>query len=234
MGATDGGMNLLRGDEMKILVACEYSGTVRDAFTVKGHDATSCDILPTETDGKHYQGDVRNIINDDWDMIITFPPCTDLAVSGARWFKEKQADGRQQASIDFFMLFANSDCPKISIENPVGIMSTKWRKPDQIVQPWMFGDDANKKTCLWLKGLPLLEPTKTAEFKKYRCKCGHVFGVALGKYGCPNCCGEHIAVPLWSNQTPSGQNKLGPSPERAKLRSKTYHGIADAMANQWG
>ena len=154
---------------MKILIACEYSGRVRDAFTARGHYAVSCDLIPTESFGEHIEGDVLTIINNPmWDMIVAFPPCTDLAVSGARWFKEKQADGRQQASIDFFMAIANAPCDKIAIENPVGIMSTKWRKPDQIIQPWWFGHGETKATCLWLKGLPKLKPTNIVEGRENR------------------------------------------------------------------
>lgn len=144
---------------MKILVACEYSGKVRDAFAAKGHDVMSCDILPTERKGNHYEGSVFDILDNDWDMLIGFPPCTHLASSGARWFKEKIADGRQQEGIDFFMALANAPIEKICLENPVGIMSTKFRKPDQIIQPWMFGHGETKATCLWLKGLPELVPT---------------------------------------------------------------------------
>jgi len=183
---------------MKILIACEYSGRVREAFKVKGHDVTSCDILPTEIPGNHYQGDIRDILHEEWDMIIAFPPCNDLAVSGARWFKEKQKDGRQQNSIEFFMMFADHPCEKIAIENPIGIMSSKWRKPDQIVQRWQFGHGETKATCLWLKGLPKLEPTKIVEGREQR---------------------------IW---------KLPPTKDRAKLRSLTFQGIADAMAEQWG
>jgi len=153
---------------MNILVACEYSGAVRDELTKMGHNAWSCDLLPSETGGKHYIGDVLDKLYQDWDAIIAFPPCTDLCVSGARWFKEKQADGRQQAAIDFFMLFANHFCPRIAIENPVGIMSSRWRKPDQIIQPWMFGHGETKATCLWLKGLPKLTPTNVVEGRDNR------------------------------------------------------------------
>ena len=183
---------------MKILVACEYSGKVRDAFIEAGHDAVSCDILPTEKPGPHYKGDVRDILYDGWDMLIGFPPCTHLASSGARWFKEKQADGRQQDGIDFFMLLANSGIPKIALENPVGIMSSRYRKPDQIIQPWQYGHGETKATCLWLKNLPLLQPTCVVEGREPR---------------------------MW---------KLSPSKDRAKIRSETYQGIADAMALQWG
>jgi site-specific DNA-cytosine methylase len=182
---------------MKILIACEYSGIVREAFKLKGHDVTSCDLLPTEIEGSHYQGDLFDIIEEEWDMIIAFPPCTDLSVSGARHFKEKIADGRQQKSIEFFLRIANNKCPRIAIENPIGIMSTKFRKPDQIIQPWMFGHGETKATCLWLKGLPLLTPTNVVEGREQR---------------------------IW---------KMPPSKDRAKLRSKTYQGIADAMAEKW-
>ena len=153
---------------MKVLIACEESGVVREAFKRMGHDAWSCDILPTRIPGQHYQGDVRYVIlDDDWDLVIAFPPCTDLAVSGARWFKEKQADGRQQKAIDFFMFFANLDC-SYAIENPIGIMSTRWRKPDQIIQPWQFGHGETKATCLWLNGLPPLTPTNIVEGREQR------------------------------------------------------------------
>lgn len=196
---------------MKILIACEYSGIVRDTFLDKGHDAISCDLLPTDQPGPHYQGDVLNIINGDWDMIIAFPPCTHLAVSGARWFKQKVVDGRQQQGIDFFMLFANHFCPKIAIENPVGIMSTQWRKPDQIIQPWQFGDEASKTTCLWLKGLPLLQATNIVNK-------GEMVTYASGR-----------TMPKWYADA-----WCLPKEQRSKLRSKTYLGIAQAMANQWG
>lgn len=191
---------------MKILVACEESQVVTQAFRKKGHEAYSCDIIPTSGTYPewHYHGDALEALKmQDWDMVIAFPPCTDLAVSGARYFAEKRADGRQQKSIDFFMEFTKLEC-KWAIENPVGIMSTHYRKPDQIIQPWQFGHDASKKTCLWLNDLPKLEPT------------------------------DIIIKDLYANQTPSGQNNLGPSKDRAKLRSKTYQGIADAMADQWG
>jgi len=184
----------------KVLVACEYSGRVRDAFAAYGHSAVSCDLLPCEgrEDLEHYQGDIRDILYDSWDCVLSFPPCTHLASSGARWFKEKQADGRQQEGIDFFKLFTELDhIPYTAIENPVGIMSTHYRKPDQIIQPWMFGHPETKATCLWLKGLPLLVPTNVVEGREPR---------------------------IW---------KLPPSEERAKLRSLTYQGIADAMAQQW-
>ena len=183
---------------MKILVACEYSGRVRDAFIGAGHDAVSCDILPTEKPGPHHQGSVLDILNDGWDMMIAFPPCTHLASSGARWFAEKRADGRQQEGVDFFMRMINAPIERIAIENPIGIMSRTYRKPDQIIQPWQYGHGETKATCLWLKNLPLLQPTRVVEGREPR---------------------------MW---------KLPPSKDRAKIRSETYQGIADAMASQWG
>jgi site-specific DNA-cytosine methylase len=183
---------------MKVLVACESSGVVRDAFRALGHDALSCDLLPADNGGPHYQGDVRDILGEGWDMVLAFPPCTHLAVSGARHFAQKRADGRQQEGIDFFMLFARLDCPRVAIENPVGIMSTHYRKPDQIIQPWQFGHGETKATCLWLKGLPKLLPTNIVEGREARI------------------------------------HRMPPSPTRWKERSKTYPGIAQAMAQQWG
>jgi len=183
---------------MKILIACEYSGSVRDAFIAKGHTAISCDILPSESDkGEHFQGDVNDILMDKWDMIIAFPPCTHLAVSGARWFPEKQKDYRQQKAIVFFLQLALAPVSKIVIENPIGIMSTLWRKPDQIIQPWQFGHGETKATCLWLKGLPKLTPTDIVEGRENRI------------------------------------HRMPPSKDRSKLRSKTFEGIAKAMAEQW-
>jgi hypothetical protein len=190
---------------MKILVACEFSGIVRDAFLKKGHNAFSCDLIPSERGGPHYTGDVLNILMEGWDMMIAFPPCTHLCVSGARWFKDKQEEQRE--AIIFFMKLVNAPIEKIAIENPVGIMSTLYRKPDQIIQPWQFGHNESKKTCLWLKNLPLLKPTNILSLPE----CGY-----------------------WDNQTPSGQNKLRPSSDRGKERSRTYEGIAEAMASQWG
>jgi len=191
---------------MKVLVACEYSGTVRDAFIKRGHDAVSCDILPTDSPGPHYQGDVRDILNDGWDIMIAHPPCTHLAVSGAAWFAEKRADGRQQTGIDFFMEMINANIPKICVENPVCIMSSVYRKPDQIIQPYMFGHPESKKTCLWLKNLSKLTPTKDVK-------------------------SDYDLLP--KNQR-ERIHYLPPSEDRWKLRSLTYPGIAEAMAVQWG
>jgi site-specific DNA-cytosine methylase len=185
---------------MKILIACEESQAVCKEFRKIGHEAYSCDIIPCSGGHPewHIEGDVTPLLRQHWDMIIAFPPCTDLAVSGARHFEQKRKDGRQQRSIDFFMLFANADCDKIAIENPIGIMSSVYRKPDQIIQPWQFGHGETKATCLWLKGLPKLKHTDMVEGREQR---------------------------IW---------KMPPSADRAKLRSKTYDGIAKAMAEQWG
>ena len=191
----------------RMLAACEYSGTVRDAFAARGWDAWSCDLLPSETLGKHYQGDVRDILNDDWDLVIAFPPCTDLCVSGAKHFAAKRADGRQQASIDFFMLFARCAAPRVAIENPIGIMSSVWRKPDQIINPFEHGHEARKPTCLWLKNLPLITPTSI---------------VSQGEF--------HITK--GGNKLPKWYN-LPPSKDRWKIRSATFQGIANALADQW-
>ena len=190
---------------MKVLIACEYSGRVRDAFIAQGHDAISCDLLPTERVGPHYQGNVFDIINDGFDLMVAHPPCTDLAVSGAAWFAKKRADGSQQKSIEFFMALANANIPKICIENPIGIMSTLWRKPSQIIQPWMFGHPESKATCLWLKGIPLLIPTKNVKPE----------------------------MELLPRNKQMRMHYLPPSPNRWKLRSETYQGIADAMAERW-
>lgn len=182
---------------MRVLIACEYSGTVRDAFLRQGHDAISCDLLPTDSPGPHYQGDVFDIIGDGFDLMIAHPPCTHLAVSGARHFAAKRADGRQQEGIDFFMRLAQADIPRIAVENPVCIMSRIWRKPDQIIQPWQFGHGETKATCLWLKGLPKLIPTEIVSGRADRI------------------------------------HRLPPSVDRWKLRSTTYQGIANAIAEQW-
>lgn len=194
---------------MKILVACEESQVVALAFRELGHDAYSCDVEPCSGGHPEYhlQCDVIPLLkSDEWDMILAFPPCTYLAVSGARWFKEKIADGRQQAGIDFFMAITKSTCPKIAIENPIGIMSSNYRKPDQIIQPWMFGHKETKATCLWLKGLPKL--IETSNVKKW--------------------------LDLMPKKEKHAVWYASPGPERAKLRSKTYIGIAKAMAEQWG
>ena len=183
---------------MKVLVACEFSGIVRDAFIKRGHDAVSCDLLPTEKPGPHFQADVLGLLDEGWDLMIAHPPCTHLAVSGARWFKQKRADGRQQKAIDFFVSLMESPIDKICVENPVSIMSSVYRGPDQYIQPWQFGHGETKKTCLWLLGLPNLKPTNIVEGREARI------------------------------------HKMPPTKDRSKLRSITYQGIADAMADQWG
>jgi hypothetical protein len=196
---------------MKILIACEFSGTVRDAFIARGHDAMSCDLLPTDKPGPHYQGNVFDIINDGWDLMIAHPPCTHLACSGAKHFAKKREDGRQQQGINFFMALVNCKIPKYAIENPIGIMSSVYRKPDQIIQPWQFGHEASKSTCLWLKGLPLLKPTQVVNK-------GEFVTFSSGK-----------RMTKWY----ADAAKLPPK-EREKARNKTFQGIANAMAEQWG
>ena len=190
---------------LKVLVACEYSGRVRDAFIGGGHDAMSCDFLPTDAPGPHYQGDVRDVLDYPWDLMIAHPPCTDLSVSGAAWFAKKRLVGAQQASASFFLLLAKADIPRIAIENPVCVMSSLWRKPDQTIQPWMFGHKEQKATCLWLKGLPLLTPTNNVK-------------------------DEMMELPKNERER---LHYLPPSKDRWKIRSETYQGIADAMATQW-
>ena len=197
---------------MKVAIMGEHTGVIRDAFIACGHDAISCDLLDTEAPGPHYKGNMFDLIDYPWDLAIFHPECTHLAVSGSLRFEEKRFDGRQQSSVAFFMRIVrqSSHIKRTAIENPVCIMSTLYRKPDQIIQPYQFGHDASKATCLWLKGLPLLKPTLLVEPR-----------IVDGK-------------PRWANQTDSGQNKLPPSKDRWKLRSATYKGIASAMAEQWG
>lgn len=153
---------------MKIIIGCEFSGIVREAFKKRGHDAWSCDLLETEIPGQHYKGDIRDMLSQSWDIGIFHPPCNDLAVSGARWFPEKRADGRQQAAITFFMMLINANIPKIAVENPIGIMSSLYQKPNQIIQPWQYGHGETKATCLWLKNLPPLLPTNIVSGRKPR------------------------------------------------------------------
>lgn len=194
---------------MKVLIGCERFGRVRDAFLGAGHDAYSCDLLPSTTPGPHIQADVLEIMQGDWDLGIFFPDCTHLAVSGALRFASKRE--LQKDAVMFFMRIAQAPIPRIAIENPVGIMSTVWRKPDQYIQPYQFGEDASKKTCLWLVGLePLvIDPENYVQPR-----------IVNGRS-------------RWANQTDSGQNRLGPSSDRAAIRGMTYPGIAKAMI-QWG
>jgi hypothetical protein len=202
---------------MKVLVACEYSGVVRDAFLAAGHEAMSCDLLSSDVSGNHYQGDVRDILDNGWDLMIAHPPCTYLCSSGLHW--NKRVPGRQvltNEALDFIRLLLDAPIERIALENPVGCISTQIRKPDQIIQPYMFGDDASKQTCLWLKNLPLLVPTERV--------AGRMVTTPSGKI-----------VERWSNQCDNyGQDKTPPSADRWKIRSTTYAGIAKAMAQQWG
>lgn len=193
---------------MKVLVACEFSGVVRDAFLAHGHDAVSCDLLPTERPGPHIEGDVLPHLSDGWDLLIAHPPCTHLASSGARWFHAKRLDGRQDEGIAFFLSLAQAPIPRRCIENPVGIMSTLYKRPDQIIQPWQFGHAATKTTCLWLENLPPLSPT-------------HIVGK-----GDRHTTRGGKSLPAWYN--------IPPRPDRGKMRSLTFPGIARAMADQWG
>lgn len=183
---------------MRVLVACEYSGRVRDAFAARGHDAMSCDLLPTEVPGHHYQGDVFDVIGDGWDLMVCHPPCTHLAVSGARHFAAKRESGVQQEALDFVRRLLAAPIPMIALENPVSIISTQVRKPDQVIQPWQFGHGEIKATCFWLKGLQPLRPTNVVAGREARV------------------------------------HRMPPSPDRWKARSRTYSGIAAAMAHQWG
>ena len=198
---------------MRVLLACEESQAVTKEFRDKGHDAYSCDILPSSgsLSEYHLQQDVVPLLKQEWDLIIAFPPCTHLASSGAAWFEQKRKDGRQQEGIDFFMLFTNLDAPKVVIENPVGIMSKIYRKPDQIIQPWWFGDPFEKRTCLWLKGVePLVATNEVTPAPRSEYASGRT-------------------MPTWY----ADAWKLPPA-ERSKARSKTFPGIAKAMAEQWG
>ena len=183
-------------EKLKVLVACEYSGRVRDAFLARGHDAISCDLLDTEVAGPHHKGDVMGILGDGWDLMVAHPPCTHLAVSGARWFKEKRAE--QEEALEFVRLLLGARIPMIALENPISIISSRIRKPDQIIQPWQFGHGETKATCLWLKNLPKLRPTNIAEGRENRV------------------------------------HRMPPGPNRWKERSRTFEGIAEAMADQWG
>jgi hypothetical protein len=180
----------------RILVACEFSGIVRDAFIARGHYAMSCDLLPTEKPGPHYQGDVRDLLLDRWDLMVCFPPCTHLAVSGARWFKNKQEE--QAEALHFVQNLLDAPIPHIALENPVSIISSRIRKPDQTFQPWQFGHGEVKRTCLWLKNLPKLKSTNIVEGREARV------------------------------------HKMPPGPDRWKERSRTFEGVGEAMADQWG
>lgn len=196
---------------MRVLIACERSGAVRDAFRRLGHDAWSCDTESSETGCYHFQRDVLEILGQGWDLMIAHPPCTYLASSGLHWNKRVLGrDQKTKEALDFVLALLNADIEKIALENPIGRIGTAYRKADQIIQPYMFGHPEAKATCLWLKNLPKLYPTNLLLPKNGDWKRG------------------------WDNQTPSGQNKLGPSPTRAFERARTYEGVAEAMAQQWG
>lgn len=201
---------------MRVLVACEFSGTVRDAFIKRGHEAYSCDLLPTEKPGPHIKGDVLKVLDDDWDLLIAHPPCTYLTVAANKWMKPEYRHRfpdrpvRRQQAVNFFMEFWHNQIKRVCIENPVGIISTEFRKPDQIIQPYQFGHTDRKTTCLWLRGLPKLKPTKVVAPNIKRNRNGKTASVH-----------HDAALRL-------------PAEERWKVRSKTYQGIADAMADQWG
>ena len=203
---------LLLGGAMRVLVACEYSGTVRDAFRARGHDAWSCDLLLCDAyPAYHLQGNVLDLLHNGWDLMIAHPPCTYLTSSGLHWNKRRPERAAQtEEALKFVLALANAPIPRIAIENPIGCLSTRWRKPDQIIQPHQFGHDASKSTCLWLTNLPKLVVTKAVAPR-----------MVNGK-------------PRWSNQADSGQNRVPPGPDQWKIRSTTYQGIANAMAQQWG
>lgn len=206
--------------KLNVLIACEYSGAVRDAFIRAGHNAMSCDLLPTDSPGPHYQGDVRDVLPMPWDVVIAHPPCTYLCSSGLHWNKRGvMVDGRPRSELTdegvaFARMFIDgpetAHIPKRAVENPIGCLSTRVRKPDQIIHPYQFGHDASKATCLWLYGLEKLVPTQMIDGRNVN------------------------GLKRWGNQTDSGQNKLPPSEDRWKIRSETYAGIATAMALQWG
>lgn len=214
---------------MRVLVACEYSGRVRDAFRALGHDAMSCDLLPTDTPGPHHQGNVIDVLGDGWDLMIAHPPCTYLTIAAEWAYKEEQTKkikpgtligsarkAAREEAIQFVLALANAPIQRIAIENPVGVLSSRWREPDQFIQPYEYGDDASKKTCLWLKNLPRLAATAFAPPRLALAADGRSYSLR------------------WGNQTDSGQNKEPPSDDRWKIRSTTWHGWADAMARQWG
>lgn len=227
---------LFRPSRMRVLVACETSGRVRDAFIARGHDAVSCDLLPTKSPGPHIQGNAFHVLNDGWDLMIAFPTCTKLTVSAA-WtmyapddnelpvdlrrphpdFPNRRAE--QDEAAEDFMRFAEAPIPRKALENPIGAMSTRWREPDQVIQPYWFGDDASKATCLWLVDLPRIPIPPRSLWSPGRM----VIDPDTGR-----------TVRRWANQTDNGQNRLPPSVNRWDLRSETFPGIANAMAENWG
>jgi hypothetical protein len=244
---------------IRVLVGCEKSGAVRDAFRALGAEAWSVDVEPAEVDANarglghiyHLRGDVRRVLAGHipadmvshssyrktptfirWDLAVMHPECRYLCSSGIHWNKRRpERAGKTAEAYEFALELWNAPIPRLALENSVGVLSTLWRKPDQIVQPYQFGHDASKQTALWLRGLSPLRPTKWIE-PRYVC-CGEVLPEGVGLYGCPNCCGDKRALPRWSNQTNSGQNRLSPSPTRSAQRAATYPGIAAAMAATW-
>lgn len=256
--------------KMRVLVACEYSGRVREAFRKLGHDAWSCDLLESEDNSPyHIQGDVLSLLVDGWDLMIAHPPCTYLSVSGMHWTSRGLRDPQlTEDALDFVKKLMDAPIAKIAVENPISIISSRIRKPDQIIQPWWFGEDASKKTCLWLKGL---NPLRHNPLEAYpprgwgrvvcaddipECECceepfGQEHNLHYSECDCIGPTEDEVVYKMidgvlfgsrqspapkmtWGNQTPSGQNKLAPSADRWKERSRTYQGIADAMAEQWG
>ena len=230
---------------MRVLIACERFGVIRDAFIKAGHDAMSCDLVDTLTPGPHHTGDVCEILYDGWDLMIAHPDCTYLTKSAAWAFGDgpyhqavkpgtlvgAERRAARVEALQFVRLLMSAPIPRIAIENPVGAISNAIRKPDQIIQPYEYGDDASKATCLWLKGLPKLTPTMFVEPRLVCSDCGVVF--KYGQHKCPQCSSERYR-PRWGNQTDSGQNKLSPSADRAMERARTYQGWANAMVDQWG
>jgi len=221
-------------DKPRILIACEFSGTVREAFARLKWDAWSCDLLPTERPGQHIQGDVLEVLDEGWDLMIAHPPCTYLCSSGLHWNKriEGRAEKTEEA-LEFVQALLDAPIEHIALENPVGCISTRIRKYHQKIQPYEFGHDASKGTCLWLKYLPLLEPTEYVAPRLGCKKCKAKFGMLVDDK-CPACGNaEGPFKKVWGNQTATGQNSLGPSEDRWAKRSETYPGIAKAMAQQW-
>lgn len=209
---------------MKVLIACECTGAVRDAFIARGHDAVSFDLKPSARPGPHIQGSIFNLLPaTDYDLFVGFPPCTHLAVSGAKHFKGKVESGVQQIAIGFFMRMVNNGCARWCLENPIGIMSTHYRKPNQTIEPWMFGDPFEKPTCLWLRGLPRLNATDPLLWQA---------GINSRKSNVPVDKGKRVTFS--SGKTMASWINLPPGEERGDIRSKTFPGLAKAMAEQWG
>ncbi len=216
----------------RVLIACEFSGIVREAFHAHGHDAWSCDLESTEQDGQHIQGDVLTVLDKEWDLLIAHPPCTYLCNSGARWWPQRRQ--AQAEALIFVRRLLDAPIPRIALENPNGIISTHIRLPDQTIQPYMFDEDARKATCLWLKNLPCLRSHTMREASRMYCPaCLRVF-LALYGFGTCECLGGVLPKPIYGNQTIRGQNNQGWNKQRTRDRSRTFPGIAQAMVAQWG